>query len=189
MKLWKNIFNFKGTASTKEFFQSILANIIGMYIIFIPVLLLYAGILLILKQAGMTLDAATGVAVSYAVAAVFTGIFVLPMVSLLVRRIRDSEITWWLPAGLVILIPVIGFLIVGVMRKNPRILCLLTKAGWALLAGGLGGTLWSMLISMLLSDLTISEMVGPFCLVFMCAGLVIGYIGAKIDKARNGEYA
>lgn len=186
-QLWKNIFHFKGRTGREEFFLSILANFIGMCIGCIPFLLVYTAVLLIINRFGSGMTFEDIMIFGLITSGIYCGIFMLPMISLLVRRIRDSGISWWVAAALIIILPAIGYLIVGSMQKTPRKHCIASNIGYTLLACGFGLPLWGMSIFAITQDMSAFEILGSIGIFVMPIGLGIAYIGTKIDDKINED--
>ena len=110
-------------------------------------------------------------------------IFVFPLISLTFRRANDAKLKLWQCIALLILNPVIGFLLIGFIKLNPEIKsCLLTKIGRYLFAVGiLGGSCWGLWSYMLFK----TDIIMMIALSLGVIGILIGYIGTKIDESRG----
>lgn len=173
--MWRNIFNYSGTASIREFWLGLVGNVIGMYAGIIPlalVLVLYAAL-----GGMMSEQSALVLAIVYVLA------MHLPVLSLLVRRMRDTGFTWPVLILMVIGIPMMGAMLIGIMKKaeNAEPMNILQKIGLTLLLAGFGMALWGALFNML----TGGEVLLGAGFVCMIVGLPIGYIGAKIEESRS----
>ena len=174
--LWKNRFHFKGTASTKEFFLSLLANWAAMMAL-LPVPVLIFLIFSIPEISGNLAQTAV-----YAITAIYMLIFLLPIPALLARRMRDSGHPVWLLLLLLLGIPLYGFILIGLLKPETQKHCVLTMLAHALLLGSLGGFLWTFML------FSRSELFEPFGMVLLglgTVGILLGGIGGKIDEARS----
>lgn len=100
--LWKNIFNYKGQTTLKEYWLSLVANVIAMYIFVIPYALLLANF-----------------AVNIYVCVIsYLTIIYLPVLSIYFRRAND--VGWRISTTiyLAIVIPVFSGIIVGILPAN-----------------------------------------------------------------------
>lgn len=181
--LWRNIFNFHGTAGRGEFFRSLLVNIIAMYVMMIPFMVVCAVIFYAIAAVGV--GAAAGKVLAGGAAVIYIGIFMIPLLSLLVRRMRDSGFSMKLLVLLLIAIPVLGFLLIGMMKKSERAYCWLSKIGYTLFVGGFGTGMWAVTLSGVTGNLMLAEGLGTLGVVSMVIGLGAGYIGTKIDDKVN----
>jgi uncharacterized membrane protein YhaH (DUF805 family) len=96
---WKNYFNFKGTASKKEYWWSFLANLI-----------VWGIIAILLTVIGQYTDSATGGKVLSAISLTVMAVLGLGTLSCSVRRLRDGGYPWYYL--LLALVPVFGAILV-----------------------------------------------------------------------------
>lgn len=104
LNVWKNIFNYKGIVSRKEYWLACIMNVLAMYVFMVP----YA---LILSTFPISADVCIGV---------FITVFLLPMVSLYFRRANDAN--WHLLTAIfmALVCPIISGLIVGAFPSIPK---------------------------------------------------------------------
>ena len=175
--LWKRKFDFKGVATTKEFFQSLLANWVAMMALLpVPVLMCVC-----FSMLGIAGDFAQIIIPSVSIA--YMGVFLIPIPALTVRRMRNSGHPLWYQILMVIGIPVYGFLLIGILKPETWIHCFLTKLGRILLLICLGGFLWSIPLFSLNTEAF--DICGMILLSIGTVGIIIGGIGGKMDEQRN----
>ena len=166
--LWKNVFNFKGKASRKEFWLGSIAEIVFMYLLFIPTAL----IVVPLRYSGV--DIASFVTVW---CVIHIGGCLLPLVSLYVRRANDVGLGVFDTIFTAIVVPCAGAMFIGILpschtaffKGSP--MCV---RGFAL---GIGIFVYSCFISTLILD-SINSML-PFAgigLGLMTVSMVTGAI-------------
>ena len=183
IKLWKNIINFKGEEERKEFFLSLVAEVVFTSLLLIP--LLFAAVIIFsfaVKDSGITMRELMNFEILLVV--IYEIIVCLPFVSLLARRIRNSgvnPVACWL---ITLAIPLFGFILVGSMQKNDIRHCLVTKVGYVLIVAGFGSVLWPMMLGVFM-DSDIFTTVGMVGLAAATAGIITGYIGTKIDESNQ----
>ena len=97
LNMWRNIFNYKGSASRKEYWLAIIMNVIAMYVGVIPCALL----------AALFADNVTAFITVYLIAVH------LPVISLYFRRARGAGWKLGTTVYLAITIPVLSGLLVG----------------------------------------------------------------------------
>jgi len=157
VSLWKNIFNYSGTASRKDYWLGITANVILMYILIVPIALIFRFVPFITPDA---------------LAIVYIILIHLPVYSIYVRRARDAG---WSKSALIwvtVCLPVfsgivIGFLGTGsklVTQKNPYSIFL------KLICVGIGLFVYSSFASIFLFGTP--EALSPIT----CAGLLLSTI-------------
>lgn len=105
-----------------------------------------------------------------------------PMLSLTIRRMRDTQIAWWILVAIIIIIPVFGLVIVGVLQKPKNKFGIVSKIGYTLIVIGFGIPLWGTFISFLSSTETFN-IIGMIGLSILVVGIIVAYIGVRfIDK-------
>lgn len=104
LNTWKNIFNYRGTVTRKEYWLACVMNVLTMYVFMVP----YA---LILSMFPISADICSGV---------FITVFLLPMVSLYFRRANDAN--WKVLTALFMALscPIVSGLIVGAFPSVPK---------------------------------------------------------------------
>ncbi len=102
--LWKNIFNYTGRASKREFWLGSIAQMIFMYILALPVGLLAA---------------VTSIPVSLLITLLLVIIF-LPLISLYVRRANDVGLSILDTVITAVCVPVVGAMIVGMINSKEQ---------------------------------------------------------------------
>lgn len=105
LNIWKNIFNYKGTASQKEYWSACVMNIPAMFIFIIP----YA---LILRNFSISVELCM---VSFFI------IFLIPAVALYFRRANDANWSVLTALLMAIVCPILSGLIVGVFPSIPKV--------------------------------------------------------------------
>lgn len=135
---WKNIFNYTGKATIREYWLGLLGSLIAMYLSIIPL----AGLVFL-----SGFPSSSGILMPLAICSV---LFLLPTASLTVRRIRDSGFNMSVMIASAILIPVFGMIAVGLLKKNESAKPLhpITTTGRTLILIGLGAYLWCPAIMM-----------------------------------------
>lgn len=170
--LWRNKFDFKGTATTKEFFLSLLANWAAMMVLLpVPAILLLGMLALGIGGNMLTVVGIT----------VYMAVFLLPVPALTARRMRDSGHPIWYQLLMILGIPLYGLLLVGLLKPGTRKHCFLSKLAYVLLPVGFGGILWSFL----LFHTEVFEPIAMGMLLVIMVGIIVGGIGGKIDDVRN----
>ena len=140
VSLWKNIFNYKGKSGRKEFWLGIVMNVIMMYAGLIPVAILF----LALNSLGLLFLISPVV-----FSCIYSAVFVLPLISLYIRRANDTGLRIVSSVLIALAVPVVGSLIVGLWPSNSG--SAPVKLPWSIwgvmlgialyIYGGLGGTL------------------------------------------------
>lgn len=97
LSLWKNIFNYKGVSTRKEFWLGALSQIIFMYIAVVPCALLLRVVTIPLPV----------------FFTVFFTIMGVPLISLFVRRANDIKLTAIDILLVAFFVPVVGAMIIG----------------------------------------------------------------------------
>jgi len=111
--LWKNMFNFSGTTSVREFWAAILINTVIMCVGILPASLVFSLVSLCFLP-----DAVFGFG-SFIFGLLYVICFHIPIIALTIRRIRDSGYSWILSLLLIAFVPIFGLIIVGLLRKKP----------------------------------------------------------------------
>ena len=109
LSLWKNIFNYSEKAGIKEFWLGSVANIIAMYVALIPV----AIIILLLKPLDLIKDISPIV-----LSAIHIGVFLVPLISLYVRRANDVGLKKFDILLTAVAVPAVGAMIIGLYPSN-----------------------------------------------------------------------
>ena len=105
--LWKNIFNYTGKSSRKEFWLGAIMNVIAMYVGVFPL----AAVMLLLKALGI-------IPLFELVIGAYMVAFILPMVSLSVRRANDAGFKVTDKVILLGLLPGLGVIIIALYPSN-----------------------------------------------------------------------
>lgn len=107
INMWKNIFNYLGTATRRDFWLAICMNVIAMYAIAVP-----CG--LICRWIGANVDL---------VIIIYLAIFHLPVLSLYFRRARSAGWKFITSLYFAVVLPVFSGLMVGFINKARAVKC------------------------------------------------------------------
>jgi uncharacterized membrane protein YhaH (DUF805 family) len=171
--MWKNIYNLSGTVTVREFWLACAGNIIAMYIALIPA----AIIMLLAKLIGI------GTLIIPIILILYIVLFLFPLIPLLIRRIHDSGFKPVTAVLLLLGIPVLGFILIGIVKFDPAKASfhILQRLGMYLLGIGAGMFFWACILFALMPN-TFLPIIG---LIFLTFGTILGYIGAKIQEKKN----
>lgn len=177
ISLWKNIFNYSGTASRKEFWLGSIMNIIAMYVGLLPIAILF----LLLNTFGV-LHLISPIAFSI----IYICIFLLPLLSLYVRRANDvglKKFDIWLVA---VAVPAAGAMIIAMYPPKTKVLYKGVAWCYRCMAIGFGFYIYSGFIgSMVLGSIDAAAPFVGIGLALATISMIIGAIIVKVNQERN----
>ena len=138
ISLWKNIFNYTGKSSRKEFWLGSIAEIIFMYLLLIP----YALVVVPLRYMGVEI-----ILSPILCSIIHIGVCIIPLVSLYARRANDvglGKFDIWLVA---VAVPAVGAIIISMFPPQSNVLCKRIAWCYRCLAIGFGFFFYGGLIS------------------------------------------
>ena len=179
ISLWKNIFNYTGKASRKDFWLGSIAEIIFMYLLLIP----FALIVLPLRYMGFEITLSP-----LLFSIIHIGICVVPLLSLYVRRANDVGLKKFDIFLVAVAVPAVGAMFLGLVPPKCKILYRGLSWTYRCFALGIGFCLYASFIGpFILGSIDAAAPMVGIGLVLTAFSMIIGAIIVKINAYRNGN--